>query len=180
MRKNPFENFLKYRRSYFRFCTVSQAWHSLIVLSILASLSVFLAELLFHFSHSTEHWLIFIEVTALSVLGVDLFMEFVAAKDKFVFFKKNWLLILAIIPLARVLEVGSSMRFLRLFRVGAHTTQLVEAESLMGMTLLNRVQQGVKAGVHGKHLYEKAKKGNQVKITKNSGGRNIRVTKKQK
>ncbi len=80
------------------------------------------------------------ELTALLVLGVELATQFRAAKNKLLFLRTHWLLILAVLPLGvllrafRVLEILSSVRAVQMWgKVG----ELHEMAPALNVPILN-------------------------------------------
>ena len=163
MRPNPFVNIMLYRYLKYPKISIEEIWHLGIIFCIFLSVSIFLAELFFHFSLSVHNTLMYMEFVVLTVLIVDLFVEFIVAKDKFIFLKKNWLLIIAVIPIARFIELGNTVRMIGLLRVGVHSSRIVEAESLMSMAFVGSVQKGLKVGMHSKYLIKEGKKMKKIK-----------------
>ncbi len=171
---NLFRGVLAYKHPLFRRTSLSieRLWDLAIIASIIVPLFLFVIELLFTIPHNYSQLFNFIETLSLTILVVDLFAELVNAKNKFIFVRKNWILILAVIPLTRVVEASSSLRLLDLFRVGAHSSKLVEGDMLMDMAVMGglqktfklskssslaKVEKALKHTSHSIHLHKKLK-----------------------
>jgi hypothetical protein len=113
------------RKIFFLSRLQHKLWSITLALAIIALLIVSLLDLgpvLFGWdpvSHSRERVLAQTEITALGVLFLEVAAQFKAAKNKILFLRTHWLLVLAILPLGvlfravRTLEIFSSLRTLQ-------------------------------------------------------------------
>jgi len=101
-------------------------WTLCVVLSIFSLLLVTMFELVgprlwgWTLSHSRERVLMQLDMLALGVLVLEMGTQFRVAKNKILFLKQNWFIILALLPLGvfvRALRVFEGLEALRVFQM---------------------------------------------------------------
>lgn len=114
-------------------------WGWAVALAILLMISVTVIELasdfglIVHISHNHHELLINAELLSILVIGLELYSQFKAAKNKILFLKQNWLVILAILPIGLIFRAGrifegvkivESIGSIRAFQVAAKADEL--------------------------------------------------------
>ena len=92
-------------------------WRAIVIASLLVILGTFLADLFIPLDEGQRKILEFLDLAAIVVLAVDLFVAYRKTKEKGKFLFRNWLLIISFIPFA------SFIRVLRYFKVIKATLQ---------------------------------------------------------
>ncbi|MCF7861862.1 hypothetical protein K9M79_06470 [Candidatus Woesearchaeota archaeon] len=114
-------------------------WELTVVGAIIATIVLFVVELTVHMDDNMYHLVELIHFFALSLLIIDLGMQFQRAKNKWKFVRKNLLIIISLFPLATLgMHLSRSARMLELmktFRIGSYLTQATYVGSGVEMGL---------------------------------------------
>ncbi len=130
-------------------------WQLFAIILVAISLILFLIETIFHLDPHIIHMIEVIDFIIIGVFAGELIVHFISAKDKKIFLKENWLLILCLLPLARIGRLARAWPILAEIELLA----LPGIVNIINPRALTLVQKGVKA----KHYLKNTKMGKEKK-----------------
>ncbi len=142
-----------------------KSWKTAFFICMGLSLAIFLIEIFLDLGHDTERILEIIELFILLFFAADLGVNFVRAEDKKIFLKKNWFMIILLLPLLRNLR---ALRVTRAASLASHISTAseagVEARNIFIGEQALMALKGMKIATHVKHGI--GTRGKTVRITR--------------
>ena len=80
-------------------------WKVIAIIALFFILISFVLEFLVHLNEEQIFLLEMLDLVAIVILAIDLIIHYIETKEKKHFFRKNWLLVVSLFPLAQFLRV---------------------------------------------------------------------------